>query len=145
MDADKAAGMLHTEGQMVDGTEEDVARAVPKFTESKRPEFTARFAIINDDIVIHFFLPGEAGDLQRAGANQQKRWEAYWLEHFPKVLNVVAQSYFQADKDRLLAMYTPEVASWYFRARGFGDAVAPSVLVDGFYVELSGKLSLGDT
>lgn len=145
VDADKAAGMLHTEGQLVEGTEEDIARAVPKFVESARAEFIARSAVVDHDLVVHFFLPRAAGDLKKADANQQKRWEAYWLEQFPQVLSPTAMEYFQADKSRLVAKYTPEVASWWFRARGFGDALDPVALVDGFYVALCGRLSLGDT
>jgi hypothetical protein len=145
VDADKAAGMLSSESRMVAGTKDDVVRAVPRFIESDRPEFFAKHTVIDGDLVIQFFLPKAVGDLRKADANQQKRWEAYWLQHFPKVLSPVAKEYFQADKPRLVAKYTPEVASWYFRARGFGDALSPAALADGFYEALSGKLSLAGT
>lgn len=137
---DRAAGMLHTEGQMTAGTEEDIRRAVPDFTEIELPTFKAKWAVVNGDLQVQFYLPAGAPDLKRAGANEQRRWEAYWLKQFPNALSPVAKKYFQADKPRLVAKYTDEVASWWFCARGFGEAVSPSALAEGFAAALDAEL-----
>jgi hypothetical protein len=142
---DKVVGMLGSESRLMEGTEADVVRAVPRFVRTELPHFIAEFTVIDGDLVIHFFLPKAAGDLRKADANQQKRWEAYWLEHFPQVLSPVAMEFFQADKRRLVAKYTPDLVSWYFRARGFGNVVDPATLAGQFYAALNGRLSLGDT
>jgi len=135
-----ATRMLGEEGRMVEGTEEDVARAVPDFRRVNYPSFVAEHAVINGDLHVHFFLPTEAGDLKRADANLQRKWEAYWLETFPKFLSPVAKEYFQSDKPRLVAKYTEEVASWWFCGRGYGDALNPDELALGFERALDGAL-----
>lgn len=132
MSESEALGTLHQEGVMVEGTADDVAGAVPKFERIQYRMFTAEHAVVNDDLHVHFFLPEEAGDIEKAGAREQESWKAYWLETFRDALSPIAKSYFQADKPRLVAKYTPEVASWWFCARGYGDALNPLELARGF-------------
>lgn len=121
-------------------TIEEVGRAVPVFKEVKLPEFRAQHAVVSGDLVIQFFLPVPAEELKRADAKVQQRWATYWLEAFPRQLSPVAKLYFQADKPRLVAKYTEELASWWFRARGFGDGLDPDGLAEGFYKRLAEAL-----
>lgn len=132
MSRTEATQLLREEGSMVEGTADDVARAVPEFKKVSYPSFVAEHGVVNEDLHIHFFLPEGAGDLKRADANLQKRWGTYWLETFPKYLSPVAKAYFGSDKPRLVAKYTEEVASWWFCGRGYGDALNPEELACGF-------------
>jgi hypothetical protein len=136
----EAPGMLHQEG-LFETTAEKVAAAVPQFTEVKLPEFKARFAFIDNDAVIHFFLPSAAGNLGKADAMTQRKWEAYWMEVFPALLSSVSKEHFRADKPRLVAKYTEDFASWWFRARGYGDSLNPAGLIQTFLEKLASALA----
>ena len=139
VDEKAAPGMLHQEG-LTETTSDAVAAAVPKFTDVEFPAFRGRYAFIEGNIVIHFFLPSGVGDLRKADATTQRRWEAYWLETFPARLDAVAKVHFQADKRRLAAKYTEELASWWFRARGYGDSLNPKGLTESFLKKLDEAL-----
>ena len=122
------------------GVEEDVERAVVKFTEKSYQSFRVEYASVAGDLVIHFFLPKAAGDLEKAQPSQVRFWESYWLEKFPAVLSPAAQEYFEADKPRLAAKYTEELASWWFRAQGFGDSLDLTALAEKFFGKLDSLL-----
>jgi hypothetical protein len=140
-------GMSHEQavsqlsGEMAEGVEEDVERAVVKFTEKSYRSFRGEYTNVAGDLTIHFFLPAEAGDLKTATPSQVRYWEAYWLQKFPDTLSQVAREYFQADKPRLVAKYTEELASWWFCARGFGDSLSLSMLAEKFFERLDASLA----
>jgi hypothetical protein len=137
-----APGMLHREGVVGETTAAAVAGAVPKFKPVSFPEFRAQHAIIDGNIVIQFFLPEAAGNLEKADARTQQRWAAYWLEVFPSHLSRVAKAHFRADKPRLVAKYTEDLRSWWFRAQGYGESLNPDGLVTEFYSKLVEALQL---
>lgn len=103
--------------------------AIPEFKDSNRYSFRAKWAVIGEDIQIQFFLPKHAKlDEPRAA----EAWQDYWLKQFAAKLDVVARRYFDADAPRLLAKYTPELASWWFKAQGFAHMLDPSKYVEDF-------------
>lgn len=135
----QAARMLSSEVGLPTGTAEDVERAIPKFISWDYRSFKADFAVVNGDIIIQFYLPAWipslVGDLKKADPRVQAAWSAYWLEAFPAQLSPQAKEYFHADVPRLVAKYTEEVASWWFRAQGFGSVMNPQGLVAGFLLK----------
>lgn len=133
-------GILHYEGQVAATTSAAVANAVPTFKDVSFLGFKAQHAVIESDIVIHFFLPSGAGNLEKASTKTQQEWATYWLDVFPYHLSAVAKEHFQADKPRLVAKYTEELKSWWFRARGYGNTLNPDGLVALFYSKLEAVL-----
>lgn len=112
--------------------------AVPKFTSVNYRSFKAEYTTINDDIVLHFFLPKHAtADSPEA----RQAWMGYWLKDFPAKLDPVAQEYFEAGYPRLMAKYTTEVASWWFKAQGFGDVLDVGAFLQGFFERLDSALN----
>jgi hypothetical protein len=90
------------------------------------------------DLVVHFFLPP---DLRPAdGEELPINFRSYWLERFPKALDEVARSYFQADSPRLQAKYTAELNSWWFLAQGYDHLVGLHTFVLGFLEKLDSSL-----
>lgn len=90
-------------------------KAIPKFTQVKDyTTFRAEHAIIDDDVVIHFFKP-----------DQVKVSDDYWKVQFADALSTVAQVHFQAAYPRLAAKFTEDdgignkIDSWWFRARNY--------------------------
>jgi hypothetical protein len=136
----EGAYALGTEAVLTEGHISQVEEAVPQFIEKKYECFTAKHAVVGHDLVIQFYLPEAAGDLKTADARVQRQWESFWLEAFRDALSPVAQEYFQAEYPRLVAKYTEELASWWFRARGFGDSMSPLELAEGFERRLNDRL-----
>jgi hypothetical protein len=128
------------QGELGEGVEEDVERAVIQFTEKSYKSFRSEYTSVNGDLTIHFFLPAAAGDLKTASPTQIRQWEVYWLKTFPEALSPTAKEYFQSDKPRLVAKYTEEVSSWWFCARGFGDSLSLSTLAERFFEKLDAAL-----
>src|ERR1051325_4529578 len=74
-------------------TLESLGNAIVKFTPvNDFTTFTAEYAMKDNDLVIHFYLPADL----RGPAN-------YWMELFPKALDRVAQEHFMATKPRIKA------------------------------------------
>lgn len=113
--------------------------AVPKFTPMNFRSFKAEFATINDDIVLHFFLPKHA---TIDSPESRQAWMGYWLKTFPAKLDTIAQEYFEAGYPRLMAKYTDEVASWWFKAQGFGVVLDTEAFVRGFLGKLDEALQV---
>ena len=108
-------------------------KAVIQFTKvTEYTTFQSEYAIVEGDIVIHFFLPPELEGVASA--------EAYWLNKFPKVLDQVARDYFQSDYPRLMAKYTEELKSWWFKAQGYGLNLDPETFVLRFFETLDREL-----
>ena len=113
-----------------------VGKAVPVFERGVYKAFKAEYGVKDQDIVIHFYLPLENPErLGKVPPKTLQSWNAFWLETFPEVLSPTAQEYFQEDKPRILAKYTPEVASWWFVARGFGSRVLDPVVFSERFLE----------
>lgn len=101
--------------------------------------FIAEVAIVQDDLVFHFFLPKHLADLSGGSAEYQR----YWKKVFPETLDAVAQEYFKAGPPRLRAAHVNELGidSWWLRAYGFGAQVLdPDTFVQRFYAKLHGAL-----
>jgi hypothetical protein len=142
---ERAVGLLGQESGR-ESTASDVESAIPKFEEKAYTYFTARHGVVAGDLVIQFFLPKVAVEAAKKGdATSQRKWESFWLETFRDQLSPVAKSYFHAEYPHLVAKYTEEVASWWFRARGYGDSVAPMALAEGFELRLNEALALALT
>jgi hypothetical protein len=96
--------------------------------------YAAEFAITEGDLVFHFYATDEV--------NQRRDPRGYWLEAFPAVMERVAKDYFKADFPRLKAAYTEEKASWWMRAKGFGQVLDPHKFTYKFLDELDSALDL---
>lgn len=116
-------------GEKKEWNANSLPNAIPEFKESDRYSFKSKWSVIGDDIQIQFFLPKHAKlDEPRAA----EAWQDYWLKKFAATLDEVARKYFDADSPRLLAKYTPELASWWFKAQGFSHMLDPESYVNGF-------------
>ena len=106
-----------------------VEDAVPKFTQvDNYTTFRAEYTFLGEDIVAHFFVTSENNSSD------------YWLKTFPALLDACAREYFQADHPRLVAKYTDEVKSWWFKAHGYAHSLAPDKLMLGFFEALDHDL-----
>ena len=111
-----------------------VENAVPKFFKVDiYTTFTAEWAAIDGDFVIHFFLPSD--QVLPGGSDGH-----YWQTLFPQVLSDSAESFFSATKPRITAQYTPELSSWFFKARGFALVLNQSDFLAGFFAALDSSL-----
>lgn len=128
-------------GESKEWNAQSLPRAIPEFLDSNRYSFKSKWAIIGDDIQIQFFLPKHAKtDTPRAA----EAWQDYWLNKFAAKLDTVAREYFEADKPRLIAKYTPELASWWFKAQGFSHILDLKKYVNGFLDQLDERLKEKD-
>lgn len=98
----------------------------------KTKSFKAQWDIINDDIVVHFFLPAQA-EQHLKNADGRAAWMKYWMEKFPEKLDSVAKGHFDADYPRLQAKYTEEMASWWLKAQGFSKLINPQKFMEKFF------------
>ncbi len=87
--------------------------------------FTAEWAVRDKDLVFHFFTTKE-----------QPRWSVF----FAPSLDKVAQSFFNAGSERLMAVFTDEVNSWMLLARGFAVVGNPAARAEKFFAELDAEL-----
>ncbi len=92
--------------------------------------FRAEYALKDQDLVVHFFLPS---NVTEHTAHQYRDW---WLQKFPLLLDQVAQSYFEEGPPRLSAKYTEEMASWWFKAQGYDHLLNPLGYLEKFLVAL---------
>lgn len=104
-----------------------IADAVVQFTDvDDYTTFVAKFAVKDDDIIVHFYMPSE---LEKAPAAEQ---DLYWLKMFPVAVEAVAPEHFEATYPRLTVKYTEELKSWFLRARNYGHLLAPDRYVRKF-------------
>jgi hypothetical protein len=123
----KAKELLNSMG----GDFANVADAVPKFKKiTDFTTFSAEYALIDNNIVIHFFETPEYPITNNS----------YWMDTFPSVLSAFAQKYFNATSPRLVAKYTEELNSWFFKAQGYGHLLDPDVYVHTFLDQLDESL-----
>lgn len=132
-DEDAASQMRRERGATTAG---EVGSAVPNFTKvSDFTTFVAEYTFKGgDDLVVHFFL---APEITKGPPDAV---QLYWVEKFPQSLDRVAREYFNANAPRLLAKYTPELRSWWFQARGYGDRIDPDAFVLRFLERLDSDL-----
>lgn len=107
----------------------DVTSSIPVFKKVIYEAFKAEYDLANDNIVIHFFLP------------RRKVTEHYWKELFASALNDVGQEHFLATKPRLVARYTEEFHSWWFKAQGYGHIIDLDAYVTRFFEKLEERMA----
>jgi hypothetical protein len=111
---------------------------------------TAEWAMVDNNIVVHFFLPDEVLAVRtgRPPNSEEERdtWSShflshdreiskYWKEIFPAVLEPAAVAAFHAKPPRLVAAYTEELGSWWLQAKGF-NVLKPEMLVNDLLTRL---------
>lgn len=99
---------------------DDLPSAVDAIRFDKCDDFTtfsAEYAFIKDDIVVHFYLTPEVA--------ARKDAKTYWKNIFPAALETTAIDFYKSGPSRLQAAYTEEVDSWWFRANGFATSLDP--------------------
>lgn len=95
--------------------------------------FNAEYTYTGDDLVVHFFLPPE---------RRLPEARAYWLETFPACLDASAREFFNAEYPRLMAKYTEEMESWWFKACGYGHVIDPDAFAAKFLKGLDGHVDV---
>ena len=106
--------------------------------------FKGEYAWSDGDLIIHFFLTKEM--VRKNKTNEGgPRIKRYWLDKFPRVLDIALKEFFQADSPRLTAKYTPELASWYVRAQGYDDRLDLDLFAEKFFEHLDQVLELQKT
>lgn len=115
---------------------------IPEFTKGSRYSFRYEWDVIGNDIVIHFFLPKHAKTTE---PRAQEEWMKYWLKRFPTKVDPVAKRHFEAGPPRLQVKYTEEVASWWFKAQGFGHLIDPGKFLEEFFDLLDASLREKDS
>lgn len=116
-----------------------IEKAVPQFTKLTLYAFKAEWAVVGEDLQFHFYLPAQS----KAHLNSpegRKAWMKYWLETFQEALDVEARAYFEAEYPQLVVKYTEELASWWFKAGGFGAVTDPALLASRFLERLNAVL-----
>jgi hypothetical protein len=117
-----------------------IDRAVIEFTQLDRSTFKAEYAWVDGNLVIHFFLTPAMERAAKEGGDQYRAIEAYWLTRFPQALEQEAREFFQDTSPRVQAKYTSELASWWFRALGYGDRIDPEKFALTFFDRLHAQL-----
>lgn len=131
LEPNQARDVLQSQG-MGGGTKlTDLTKSIPKFTKLSYPAFNAEYALEGDNIVIHFFVPGPG----------IKITEEYWTSLFADGLNAVGQDHFQATKPRLVARYTEELKSWWFKAQGYSHIIDVPRYVTRFFEKLDAHMA----
>jgi len=106
--------------------------------------FEAEYAITQKGIEVHFYLPSEVRPDTEKGEKLADGPVQHWWEGsdgaFPLMLTKVSMEHFQAEFPRLMAKYTDELYSWWFRANGFSNVIDPDALVLKFFDKLDNAL-----
>jgi hypothetical protein len=125
----QARDLLRVEAGTAFGGIEDAAL---KFTKVDNfTSFNAEYTYTGEDLVLHFFLPPE---------RRLPEARTYWLETFPACLDVAAREFFRADYPRLMAKYTEEFESWWFKAHGYGHVIDPDAFAAKFLKGLDARV-----
>lgn len=106
-----------------------------KFEQNTYQNFHVEYAADDGNLVVHFFVHPDT----------IRTWpevavESWWQNAFASTLSDVAQDYFKATVPRIMAKYTMETASWWFKAQGYGHLLDPSGFLHAFFVRLDGSL-----
>jgi hypothetical protein len=109
----------------------NVGDAVPKFKKvSDYTNFLAEYALINGNVVVHFFETPE------------RPWQdtGYWRKLFPAVLDEQGQLHFQGTFPRLKARLTEEMRSWWFEAQNYTHIIDLDDYMGRFFHRLDRQL-----
>lgn len=98
-----------------------------KFEQNTYQNFHVEYAADDGNLVVHFFVHPDT----------IRTWpevavESWWQNAFASTLSDVAQDYFKATVPRIMAKYTMETASWWFKARGTVTYSTPLVFFTPF-------------
>jgi hypothetical protein len=111
----------------------DLSTEAPVFTQvTCYTTFRAEYAMINGNLVFHFFANDEVNQLADP-------W-AYWKDRFPNVLSKLATEFFASSYPRVRAAYSGELASWWLRADSFDHLLDPEGFCLRFLEQLDGQL-----
>ena len=125
MDNSQAGAALAVQG----GTDlSALKKSIPQFQKVEFDTFKAEYSLDGKNIVVHFFLP------------QRKVTEHYWKHLFAQVLNDVGQGHFQATMPRLVAKYTAELHSWWFKAQGYDHILDVESFMATFFEKMNAGL-----
>ena len=81
---------------------------------SDHTNFDSEYAIVGNDIVIHLFHPYD-----------REHHPTFWQKQLAAVLDRFAQEFWEATYPRLMAAYTEDLDSWWFKAIGFASQGDP--------------------
>ncbi len=116
-----------------DGIGDQLGAEAPNFMQIDcYTTFRAEYAVLDDDLVFHFFANDEINQLPNP-------WH-YWKTTFPKQLEQVAGRYFAAAYPRVRAAYADELASWWLRADGFDHVLDMNEFAHRFLEQLDRAL-----
>jgi hypothetical protein len=90
--------------------------------------FTAEYTPDGPDIVIHYFVSDAVQNTWPVDAIEQ-----WWLDAFATTMSTLSQEYFQATLPRIMAKYTHEVASWWFKAQGYDFLLDRAAYLNAFF------------
>jgi len=96
--------------------------------------FRAEYALSDDDFIIHYFITKK--QIKSCPMQELEHW---WLNEFSEKMEALSKEYFDAGSPRIQAAYTPELASWWFRARGYGYLIDPTAFLLEFFEQLDGS------
>lgn len=106
-----------------------------KFEQVLYENFHAEYAVVDGNFVVHFFVHPDA--LGKYGESALERW---WQREFASVMSDVAQEHFKATKPRVMAKYTMETASWWFKAQGYGHLLDPVAFLFQFFDQIDQRV-----
>jgi len=121
----------------------NVQDAVVKFAKVEDyTTFVAEYAMVDGDIIVHFFPPREQFVRVEDGFKLLDEHMLRWQRAFPQVLSPVAEKFFAATLPVIMAQYVPEMTSWYFKAGGFARRLDPEAFVLRFFSVLDQALDV---
>jgi hypothetical protein len=107
----------------------DVTDSIPKFKKVEYDTFKAEYSLTGNDVVIHFYLP------------KRKVTEAYWKKYFAEAMEDIGQEHFQATAPRLVAKYTEELNSWWFKAQRYDHIIDLARFLSQFFEKLEERMA----
>jgi hypothetical protein len=106
-----------------------------EFKQQTYNNFHVEYALTDGNFIVHFFVHPDA--LSVWPEEDLERW---WQNVFAQTMSTVAQEHFNATLPRIMAKYTMETASWWFRAQGYGHLLDPFAFLHAFFELLDGSL-----
>lgn len=102
-----------------------------KFEQKTYKHFHAEYDFTAGNYVVHFFVPPDM-----VNKHSERELEMWWQNDFAESLSSVAQEHFKATIPRIMAKYTTENASWWFKAQGYGTLIDPTAYLLQFFEKL---------
>ena len=109
------------------------------FKQEMYSNFRVEYAFNDGVFVVHFFVHPQA--IRQWPESSLEHW---WQNDFARTMSDVAQQHFQATLPRIIAKYTMETASWWFRAQGYGYLLDPEGFLLAFFALLDETLPTVD-